>query len=62
MGTVPELEEQRYFSYRAPFARGVDLTHQITDLLGLAMGGGDGTTTQLMDQQVTYSPTKFGSR
>jgi hypothetical protein len=41
----------------------VDLTHQITDLLGLAMGGGDGTTTQLMDQQVTYSsPNKFGSR
>ena len=43
VGTVPELVEQRYFSYRAPFARGVDLTHQITDLLGLAMGGGDGT-------------------
>ena len=43
VGTVPELVEQRYFSYRAPFARGVNLTHQITDLLGLAMGGGDGT-------------------
>ena len=43
VGTVPEWVEQRYFSYRAPFARGVDLTHQITDLLGLAMGGGDGT-------------------
>ncbi len=50
MCTVPELVEQRYFSYSAPFARGVDLTHQITDLLGLAMGGGDGTTTQLMDR------------
>jgi hypothetical protein len=43
VGTVPELVEQRYFSYRAPFARGVDLTHQVTDLLGLAMGGGYGT-------------------
>lgn len=43
VGTVPDLMEQRYFSYRAPFARGVDITHQVTDLLGLAMGGGDGT-------------------
>lgn len=43
VGTVNELVEQRYYSYRAPFARGVDLTHQITDLFGLAMGGGDGT-------------------
>ena len=37
------LLEQRFYSYTAPYARGVDLTHQITDLLGLAMGGGDGT-------------------
>jgi hypothetical protein len=43
VGTVPELVDQRYFSYRAPFARGVGITHQITDFLGLAMGGGDGT-------------------
>ncbi|MEY4352832.1 MAG: hypothetical protein RLZZ609_1073 [Cyanobacteriota bacterium] len=43
VGTVPELVERRYFSWRAPFARGVDITHQITDFFGLAMGGGDGT-------------------
>jgi hypothetical protein len=43
VGTVPDLVERRYFSYRAPFARGVSLTHQLTDLFGLAMGGGDGT-------------------
>ena len=43
VGTLPELVQKRYFSYRAPFARGVDLTHQITDFFGLAMGGGDGT-------------------
>lgn len=43
VATVPELVEQRYFSFRAPFARGVDITHQITDFFGLAMGGGDGT-------------------
>jgi hypothetical protein len=41
--TVPDLVQRRYFSYRSPFARGVDLTHQITDILGIAMGGGDGT-------------------
>jgi hypothetical protein len=31
-----------YYSYRAPFARGVDITHQITDALGIAMGGIEG--------------------
>jgi len=40
--TVPEVMRASYFSYRAPFARGVDMTHQITDLLGIAMGGGEG--------------------
>jgi hypothetical protein len=43
VGTVPDLVQKRYFSYRAPFARGVDLTHQITDLFGVAMGGGKGS-------------------
>ncbi|MFM7464543.1 MAG: Occludin/ELL family protein [Cyanobium sp.] len=42
VGTVPELVEQRYFSYRSSFARGVGITHQITDFFGLAMGGSDG--------------------
>jgi hypothetical protein len=41
--TIPDLVQRRYFSYRSPFARGVDLTHQITDFFGIAMGGGDGT-------------------
>jgi hypothetical protein len=41
--TPPELIERRYFSWTSPFARGVNLTHQITDALGIAMGGGDGT-------------------
>ena len=41
--TVPELVNRRFYSYRAPFERGVDITHQITDLFGIAMGGGDGT-------------------
>ena len=41
--TVPQLVERRYYSYTSPYARGIDLTHQITDLFGIAMGGGDGT-------------------
>lgn len=41
--TVPELATRRFYSYTAPFERGVDVTHQITDLLGISMGGGDGT-------------------
>jgi len=34
---------RRFYSYTAPYARGIDVTHQITDILGIAMGGGDGT-------------------
>ncbi|MFN9646076.1 MAG: Occludin/ELL family protein [Cyanobacteriota bacterium] len=42
IGTVSDLVRQRYFTYRAPFARGVDVAHQITDLFGLAMAGRSG--------------------
>jgi hypothetical protein len=38
--TVPELITDRYYSWRAPYARGVGVVHQVTDLLGIAMGGG----------------------
>ncbi|MEB3166409.1 MAG: Occludin/ELL family protein [Cyanobacteriota bacterium] len=41
--TVPELLTRRAYSWTSPYARGIDLTHQITDLFGIAMGGGDGT-------------------
>jgi hypothetical protein len=41
--TAPELMSKRFYNWRAPFARGIDLTHQITDFFGIAMGGGDGT-------------------
>jgi hypothetical protein len=34
--------ERRFFSYTSPFARGVSLTNQITDLFGIAMGGREG--------------------
>lgn len=38
-----DLLQERFYTYTAPYARGVDLSHQITDLLGLARGGADGT-------------------
>ncbi len=41
--TPTELLDRRAYSWTAPFARGVDLTHQVTDLFGIAMGGGDGS-------------------
>ena len=43
VATTADLVQKRYYSYRAPFARGVDITHQITDLFGVAMGGGKGS-------------------
>jgi hypothetical protein len=41
--TVPELVTRRFYSFTAPFERGVSLTNQITDFFGIAMGGGDGS-------------------
>ncbi len=41
--TQAELMQQRAFTWRTSFARGVSLSHQITDTLGIAMGGRDGT-------------------
>ncbi|MEB3169060.1 MAG: Occludin/ELL family protein [Cyanobium sp.] len=41
--STAQLIERRFFSYRSPFERGVDITRQITDVLGIAMGGGDGS-------------------
>jgi hypothetical protein len=38
--TTPELVTDRYYSWRAPYARGVGVVNQITDLFGIAMGGG----------------------
>lgn len=52
-----ELVERRFHSFTAPFARGVDITHQLTDLLGIAMGGGDGRTLVglgFLDQTIVW--------
>ena len=52
-----ELIERRFFTWTAPYDRGVDLVHQVTDLFGIALAGANGT--QLMglgfpDQTVTW--------
>ena len=40
--STSDVVTQRFFTWTAPYARGVDLTHQITDLFGVALGGTDG--------------------
>ena len=34
--------EERFYSWTAPYASGVDLLHQVTDLLGIAVAGPQG--------------------
>jgi hypothetical protein len=36
------MVERRFYTWTAPFARGVDVIHQVTDLLGIAMAGPEG--------------------
>ncbi|MBW4532060.1 MAG: hypothetical protein KME02_15350 [Aphanothece saxicola GSE-SYN-MK-01-06B] len=40
--SAPEVMQQRFYSFSAPFAQGVNLLHQITDPLGLSIPGRDG--------------------
>ena len=40
--TTDSLVEERFYTWTAPFARGVDVMHQITDLLGIAVAGPEG--------------------
>lgn len=40
--TVPELFERRAYTWTAPYAPGVSLAHQVTDLLGIAVSGDSG--------------------
>ncbi len=42
--TTPQLVERRAYTWTAPFAQGVDLVHQFTDVLGIAVAGRDGST------------------
>ena len=41
--TTPQLVERRAYTWTAPFAQGVDLVHQFTDVLGIAVAGRDGS-------------------
>ena len=36
------MVERRFYTWTAPFARGVDVIHQVTDLLGIAVAGPEG--------------------
>ena len=36
------LIERRFYSWTAPYARGVDVLHQLTDMLGIAVAGKEG--------------------
>ena len=40
--TVPELFERRAYTWTAPYAPGVSLARQVTDLLGIAVSGDSG--------------------
>jgi hypothetical protein len=40
--TTPELVQQRLYTWTSPFAPGISVRHQITDLFGIARGGIDG--------------------
>jgi len=41
--TTSELVQRRLYSWTAPYERGVDLVHQMTDLFGIAVAGEGGT-------------------
>ena len=58
--TPPALMEKRFDSFRAPYAPGVSLTNQITDLFGIALGGVDGTRVMGLgfpDQAIVWDGT-----
>ena len=40
--TTSELVNRRFYTWTSPMARGVDPLHQLTDLLGIAVGGIEG--------------------
>ena len=37
--TTSELVNRRFYTWTSPLARGVDPLHQLTDVLGIAVGG-----------------------
>ncbi len=58
--TTPQLVERRAYTWTAPFAQGVDLVHQFTDVLGIAVAGRDGNTVMGLgfpDQTLIWDAT-----
>lgn len=41
--TTPQLVDRRAYSWTAPYAPGVDVLHQVTSILGISMGGRNGS-------------------
>jgi hypothetical protein len=61
---IPELMERRMMTHRAPYAPGVSLLHQFTDLFGIALGGVDGDTFRGLgfpDQTIVWDGTAVGN-
>ncbi len=62
--STAELMQQRFYSYTAPYARGVGVMHQVTDPLGIAVGGSDGTRLMgfgFPDQTVVWDGSAMGN-
>ena len=58
--TTPQLVERRTYTWTAPFAQGVNLVHQFTDVLGIAVAGRDGSTVMGLgfpDQTLIWDAT-----
>lgn len=59
--TTPELVTDRFYSWRAPYARGVSVVNQVADLFGIAMGGGRAGNRVMglgfPDQAITWDGT-----
>ena len=62
--TADELIERRFFTWTAPYDRGVDVVHQITDLFGIALAGEGGTQVMGLgfpDQTIIWDAAAIGS-
>ena len=62
--TADELIERRLYTWTAHYDRGVDMVHQLTDLLGLAVAGDNGTRLMgfgFPDQTMTWDAAAVGA-
>ena len=62
--TADDLIERRFYTWTAPYDRGVDVVHQITDLFGIAMAGEEGTQVMGLgfpDQTIIWDAAAVGS-